>query len=485
MRRPLKPAVAALLAALACHSGSGQAPLTQDQLKDPQSCAGCHQEQFNDWASSMHAYSSQDPVFLAMNKRGQRETNGALGKFCVNCHAPMAVREGLTTDGLNLDQVPQKFKGVTCYFCHSVQSVNGAHDNPLVLANDGVLRGSISDPSPTGRPHPSAYSDLLDRSSSKSSATCGACHDIVNGHGAAIERTFGEWQGSAFALISGTTCSQCHMPQSVDLRAIAQVAGLPLRRTHGHSFPGVDLALTPFPDTERQREQVQALLDTTNQSAVCVQQFGTEAQVSLILDNVAAGHAFPSGAEQDRRAYVELTAYDASGNLLLQSGAVPDGTAAAESKDPNLWMTRDCMFDETGQEVHMFWEAASYETNGLPPLTTFDVSSPEFYKGHKYRFYPADGSTIPMPARITMRMRLEAVGYEVLDNLIASGDLDPAVRNAFTVLDVGLPLEWTPANATHTYIDRATNNIVKCATNTNLNVAADKFPAIPRTRCAP
>ena len=31
-----------------------------------------------------------DPVFIAMNKKGQRETNGALGTFCVNCHAPMA-----------------------------------------------------------------------------------------------------------------------------------------------------------------------------------------------------------------------------------------------------------------------------------------------------------------------------------------------------------------------------------------------------------
>ena len=31
----------------------------------------------------MHAYASDDPVFQAMNKRAQRETNGALGDFCV------------------------------------------------------------------------------------------------------------------------------------------------------------------------------------------------------------------------------------------------------------------------------------------------------------------------------------------------------------------------------------------------------------------
>jgi hypothetical protein len=40
----------------------------------------------------MHAYAAEDPVFLAMNARGQRETQGALGAFCVNCHAPLAVQ---------------------------------------------------------------------------------------------------------------------------------------------------------------------------------------------------------------------------------------------------------------------------------------------------------------------------------------------------------------------------------------------------------
>src|SRR6267142_2170793 len=170
MRRPVL-VLPVILAAVGC-SSSDQTELTREQLLDPQSCAGCHKDQFNDWAGSMHAYASNDPVFLAMNKRGQRETNGSLGKFCVNCHAPIAVREGKTTDGLNLEQLETKYKGVTCYFCHSIESVDGTHDAAVTLANDGVLRGSFSNPSPNGRPHKSEYSELLDRDSAKSSATC-------------------------------------------------------------------------------------------------------------------------------------------------------------------------------------------------------------------------------------------------------------------------------------------------------------------------
>jgi hypothetical protein len=90
-----------------------------------------------------------------------------------------------------------------------------------------------------------------------------------------------------------------------------------------------------------------------------------------------------------------------------------------------------------------------------------------------------------MPDRITMRLRLEPVGLEVVDSLIASGDLDPSIRAAFTTFRVGAQLEWTPATATSTYLDRGTGGRVSCATNTNLNVQADRFAAPMRSSCAP
>ena len=111
--------------------------LPTEELMKPEACMECHPKHFAEWKSSMHAYASDDPVFIAMNKRGQRETNGQLGLFCVNCHAPMARRLNLTTDGLNLADVPQWAKGVTCFFCHSVDSVTGEHNNPL--AQNGCL----------------------------------------------------------------------------------------------------------------------------------------------------------------------------------------------------------------------------------------------------------------------------------------------------------------------------------------------------------
>ena len=56
----------------------------------------------------MHAYAAEDPVFLAMNARGQRETKGALGDFCVKCHAPMAVQPAPRRTASTSPSVPRR-----------------------------------------------------------------------------------------------------------------------------------------------------------------------------------------------------------------------------------------------------------------------------------------------------------------------------------------------------------------------------------------
>jgi hypothetical protein len=74
----------------------------------------------------------------------------------------MAVRTGATTDGTNLAELDPALKGVTCYFCHTVDRVEGSHNNPLHLANDAIMRGEYADPVKSTA-HRSAHSNLHDR----------------------------------------------------------------------------------------------------------------------------------------------------------------------------------------------------------------------------------------------------------------------------------------------------------------------------------
>jgi cytochrome c554/c'-like protein len=496
------PAVSAL--ASGCGNGSSSAPsyLSRDALLDPQTCTECHKAHYDDWSGSMHAYASDDPIFLAMNKRGQRETNGQLGSFCVKCHAPMALHEGATTDGQNLASVPQKLHGVTCFFCHTVASVQGSHNDPLVLANDITMRGEYTNPV-ANHAHPAAYSDLIDRDKVASAQVCGSCHDIVTTMNAAIERTYSEWQQSIFGLpnsLASESCGQCHMAASTTQQPIAQVSGLtlPNRYVHSHVFPAVDAALTPnFPNAAANQATLQTFLDSTLQTALCVVQPPGNASIRVIVDNVASGHGVTSGAAQDRRLWAEVIAYSA-GQVIYQSGVVPQGMSVTSlTSDPDLWLVRDCMLDAQSKPVDMFWQAAGYETNLLPYPVTIDQSSPLFYKTHVKQYYPRNPTAaLPaMPDKVTLRLRLQPIGLDVLEDLVTSGDLDPAVMAAAGAQTLVFPetmLTWTAATANATTREGPSNEFpVSCISTTlpptlvEAFVNADTTTAVNHMKCSP
>ena len=169
------------------------AELSRAERLDPASCAGCHPAQYREWSGSMHAYAAEDPVFRAMNAYGQRVTDGALGDFCVQCHAPVALAEGTTFDGENLDEVPPNLRGVTCTACHQIDSVNAAHNNDTTWQPDAWFRGAFESPVPSPA-HGHQYSALHDRDRKASASMCGSCHDVVTPAGIHLERTYGEWQ---------------------------------------------------------------------------------------------------------------------------------------------------------------------------------------------------------------------------------------------------------------------------------------------------
>jgi hypothetical protein len=485
--------VAALWASvvpLGCsHSAGPSTPtyLDRDTLLDPQTCGTCHADHYNDWSGSMHAYASDDPVFQAMNARGQRETGGQLGSFCVKCHAPMALEEGATTDGTNLATVPQKLKGVTCFFCHTIGAVTGSHNAAVSLSGDLTMRGEYANPVPNTA-HAAAYSVLQDRDHVESAAMCGACHDIVAPPGAAIERTYAEWQSSIFAdPDGGETCAQCHMNQGTSPRPIAQAPNVGPREYHAHDFPAVDVALAPgFPNASAERQSTATFLQTTLQTALCVTQQGG---VRVIVDNVSAGHFFPSGASQDRRAWAEVIASKSGQGVIYQSGVVPDGTPVVSvQNDPDLWLLRDCMFDANKKSVDMFWQAATSEGNELTMPVTNDKTDKRYYQTHVYQNYPrALNATLPqVPDQVTVRIRLQPIGLDVLDDLVSTQDLDASVAGAMPTFDATPLLTWTAAEATAEGLTYEENGQpVTCVSATGFNVAADKFLATANAGCTP
>jgi hypothetical protein len=444
------PLAAGCVAACGNTSSPDTTPYTVQQLLDPNTCNECHQDHFKEWSVSMHAYASTDPVFRAMNARGQKETNGALGNFCVNCHAPMAVAQNAITDPSNLDSVPQQLQGVTCYFCHNVTEVNGTHNNPLVLANDQTMRGGIIGPLKY-KGHVAAYSELYDeepnRTLFKSSDLCGSCHDIVvpmHFSGAAqdvpLEQTFTEWKGSVFAdpasptKLNCTSSGACHMGRVLNV-PIANppmpTQTMPTRvARHMHDFPAIDVSLTGDPAVQAtQLAAVKDKLATEFRIEICADPpNGITGAIAITLENLTAGHNFPSGASQDRRTWVEVHAYNKD-KELMSSGVVPPGVAATTI--PGTWILYDQAFKADGQTpAHMFWDVATLQPHTIPVST---IAMPNLNQlGHP----PFTGAS--QPDRVTVTIWVEPIGLDVIDDMIASGFLDSSIRNGVQRIPVAL-----------------------------------------------
>jgi hypothetical protein len=111
-------------------------------------------------------------------------------------------------------------------------------------------------------------------------------------------------------------------------------------------------------------------------------------------------------------------------------------------------MFRDRIYDAQGKPVHMFWQAAmssahpdGYESNVLPVSTTTYIEGKHAVL-KQYRVSGPDG----LPARVTARLRMRPIGMDVLEDLVDSGDLDPAIVARMPTFTFGAQIEWTKEN---------------------------------------
>jgi len=102
---------------------------------------------------------------------------------------------------------------------------------------------------------------------------------------------------------------------------------------------------------------------------------------------------------------------------------------------------------------------------------------------HILQTYPRASSMTGLlpsqPARVTLRIRIQPIGLDVLQDLVDSKDLDPAGVAMMPTFDVSLQgpfmpggLEWTPA--TNDVVTMDANGVpVTCADPSGLNLASD------------
>lgn len=235
-------------------------------------CAVCHQQIFDEWACSSHAYAAISPMFHRFEDTINKLANGTIGYFCMRCHAPVATTVGHRRDQPIWDG-PRVFReGVTCVACHHIEEITlktngerriepGTIADPVTGASSGEGVEAVhkyadhfkvkSDPEDT-RNGQLMHRRAFQFKEISESTFCVACHQVAVQPGIKLEVVWDQYRGSP-AHREGTTCQDCHMglvpgvAEGYSLGPAAVVEGRvvdPLRKHSNHMFygPGYSIA---------------------------------------------------------------------------------------------------------------------------------------------------------------------------------------------------------------------------------------------------
>lgn len=317
-------------------------------------CAKCHESTHAEWNESAHRNAFREPFYQANVQHLTRDRGVVSTRHCESCHNPVALFSGALSQNAKIER-PFDDEGVTCSVCHSIESVTTQGIGSYTIAPPALLQ--LKD----GRRIKDATDkEILADLESHSRAVmrpllqqpefCATCHKsaiVPELNGRKWFRTFSvydEWQQSAFA---GETVQ----PLSVRPRQGCQSCHMPTQRSTGyasHRWPGGNTAI---PAHYGWTQQVKATADLLKAANVAVDIFalhasaGSQSQsfapldnsssivpgqrlsVDVVVANRGVGHTFPAELRDMFEAWLEFQATDATGKVLIHSGAVRlDGT---------------------------------------------------------------------------------------------------------------------------------------------------------------
>jgi hypothetical protein len=291
-------------------------------------CAKCHEETYEQWSISAHAYANVSPMFHKFEQKFNDLSQGTVGYFCLRCHAPVATAMCASRDEpvWNLPEVGRE--GVTCLACHRVQYMYGKSNGerriepgpifaPVLggIAGDGVadaiahkeqfkVKTSPDDKAPGQDIHVTGICfEQISRSE-----FCTPCHQVAVVPGIKLEVVYDQYRASP-ACKKGIQCQDCHMgrvpglPLGYEVGAVAKVAGKTVndnRKKPNHIFYGPNYSIAhpgvfPF-NLKASRWSMQDWLAFDWRAG-----WGTEAFENQVADGKLAADFPPVWKEADDR----------------------------------------------------------------------------------------------------------------------------------------------------------------------------------------
>lgn len=283
-------------------------------------CAGCHQEIYDEWSTTIHSKAWTDPYF-----RVDFKFDGS-PQICLNCHTPLDRQQENLVLGFRDDEKWDPILAPNPDFDHDLQQEG------VTCAACHVKEGAILGPSGVeGAPHPV-------KKMGNPNQVCLRCHVVEGerwdaffkfppcGTVAEIRATQKTAAGSTGEImtddVASLGCVECHMP----LVERSIVEGGEVRAVRRHLWRGGH-------DPEMVKGGLQIDFDEDSVSLPGKRRY------KLVLTNTGAAHYFPTGTP-DRHLTVRLRLLDENGEVLEEQEHILKRTVMWRPFIVDLWDTR-------------------------------------------------------------------------------------------------------------------------------------------------
>ncbi len=407
------------------------------EFTPPGVCAGCHEKQYKEWTGSVHHLAFQDPIYQGELNKGVKAVGHEITRQCEGCHSPAGMVTG-EIKGPGISGLGETaLAGVSCDMCHSVSGVTHwqtpSHEpengslilTPGVETKDGpklLKRGPAKPKEGCG----GGFHECIESALHLQADLCASCHQVYHYDAHfPIEATYLEWKHGPYAQ-KNILCQDCHMVTLQAFKNAAERFIRPDKSEHRHYFNGANYLLTYLAagaakkagDNDlagsllKQYEMsVERLKSAGDMEISPVYRNGRLVEIKIRVKNVRAGHNLPTSLTNVRQMWLEITAKDDKGKVLMTSGALKsDGTLPENTRLFNS--------DGMGNDFHLAvdpWVVTAFSRHDtIPP------------KGYRDIYY---GVNIPggvKTLKIEARLRYRQADQKVLEKLLSAvpGDID-------------------------------------------------------------
>lgn len=413
----------------------------------PADCGGCHEKQFKEWNGSVHQLAFLDPVYQGELNKAVKAVGHEISRQCEGCHSPAGVVTGeIKGPGLK-GLSPMALGGVSCDICHSIsdtthwQTPSHEPENGSMILTPGLAGKEGAELVKRGPWRPSAECGggfhTCDQSSLHLQADlCASCHQVYHYEAHfPLEATYLEWKHGPYAQ-KGILCQDCHMVDTATFKRTADEFKKPERGDYRHYFNGANYLLYYLAGAAAERAGDKELVSSLKekyrmavehlQSAAVIEMTpvyrkGQLNELRVRVKNIRAGHNLPTSLTNVRQMWLEITATDEKGRVIVSSGAVQqDGTLPENSRIFNS--------DGMGNDFHFAvdpWVVTAFSRHDtIPP------------HGYKEVFYGMNGAKGAKKLTVEAKLRYRQADQKVAEALLAAVPKDMDLKAIYGLAKV-------------------------------------------------